>query len=380
MFVFGMMCFTSSRPTQAQQPGVFDIRFTIAYLDPADETVENRETLEKALVETRNRWITVITGYQSGIAIAGVDIPVFVVNEALDSPGASRTTGETIVVDQGFTFHTKTDNASYGEVGIDLDYLETAVDARILNTLIHEVGHVLAFNPTLDAPNNVYADDGNGGTDSTKYTGANGLQAFQNEFDANAEFIPINDGIIGIGHWDYDVSNPNDQFNRPLRDDIMSAPTTVRSFFSQTTVWALRDFGYTTRLPSDFNDDNNVDADDLDFYQGKIGQPAFVDTKLDLDQDGMITLDDRNYLIKNFIPTPLGTGTFPGDINLDGKVNVLGDAFILVGNLGLAGGYADGDLNGDGIVNVLGDAFILVGNLNMSNDPNADQLPDELSN
>jgi hypothetical protein len=60
----------------------------------------------------------------------------------------------------------------------------------------------------------------------------------------------------------------------------------------------------------------------------------------------------------------------PGDINLDGKVDVLGDSFILTGNKGMDSGatWADGDLNGDGKVNVLGDSFILIGNLNESVD------------
>ena len=55
----------------------------------------------------------------------------------------------------------------------------------------------------------------------------------------------------------------------------------------------------------------------------------------------------------------------PGDANLDGVVNVLGDAFILVANLGTTSGagWTDGDFNGDGTVNVLGDAFVLVANL-----------------
>ena len=85
---------------------------------------------------------------------------------------------------------------------------------------------------------------------------------------------------------------------------------------------------------------------------------------------------------------------YPGDFNLDGSVDVLNDAFILVGNLGSPGGFTDGDLvgedgfvdqvdlaffvgfgligtenvipgdaNGDGVVDVLGDAFLIVGNL-----------------
>ena len=58
----------------------------------------------------------------------------------------------------------------------------------------------------------------------------------------------------------------------------------------------------------------------------------------------------------------------PGDANLDGQVDVLGDAFALVANLGVTGGatWAQGDFNGDGDVDVLGDAFILVGNLGRS--------------
>ena len=58
----------------------------------------------------------------------------------------------------------------------------------------------------------------------------------------------------------------------------------------------------------------------------------------------------------------------PGDANLDGQVDVLVDAFALVGNLGTTVGatFAQGDFDGDGDVDVLGDAFILVGNLGRS--------------
>ena len=55
----------------------------------------------------------------------------------------------------------------------------------------------------------------------------------------------------------------------------------------------------------------------------------------------------------------------PGDANLDGQVDVLSDAFVLVANLNTTTNavWADGDFNGDGQVDVLGDAFILVANL-----------------
>jgi hypothetical protein len=123
-------------------------------------------------------------------------------------------------------------------------------------------------------------------------------------------------------------------------------------------------------LPGDFEPDGDVDADDIDFYSGNIGAMADGDlAQLDFDNDGVVTLDDHQFHIENFVQTPNGAGTFVGDINLDGSVNVLGDAFSLVGNLGLSSGagYADGDLNADGAVNVLGDAFGLVGNLGRSN-------------
>ena len=58
----------------------------------------------------------------------------------------------------------------------------------------------------------------------------------------------------------------------------------------------------------------------------------------------------------------------PGDANLDGQVDVLGDAFELIANLGVTGGatFAQGDFNGDGDVDVLNDAFIVVNNLGQS--------------
>lgn len=58
----------------------------------------------------------------------------------------------------------------------------------------------------------------------------------------------------------------------------------------------------------------------------------------------------------------------PSDANLDGAVDVLGDAFALIGNLGATGNttWSQGDFNGDGQVDVLGDAFVLIANLGQS--------------
>jgi len=123
-------------------------------------------------------------------------------------------------------------------------------------------------------------------------------------------------------------------------------------------------------LAGDFDNDGDVDADDIDFYNGNLGQPASFNVDLDLNSDNSITLADHDLLVTTFVQTSNGvTGALIGDVDLNGDVDVLGDAFQLVENLGGVGSftYSDGDLNADGNVDVLGDAFRLVANLGMSN-------------
>ncbi len=129
--------------------------------------------------------------------------------------------------------------------------------------------------------------------------------------------------------------------------------------------------GNTGGLPGDFDNDGDVDVDDIDAYAAVLGQSATGNEEFDFVEDGNITLADLQFHVENYVMTNNGqTGTFLGDLNLDGTVNVLGDAFTIVGNLnGPATSYAQGDLNLDGTVNVLGDAFTLVGNLGSNNNP-----------
>ena len=120
----------------------------------------------------------------------------------------------------------------------------------------------------------------------------------------------------------------------------------------------------------DFDCDGDVDADDIDFYAGNLDLPATgVLAQLDLNEDGVVTLADHNLHITTLVQTSNGqTGTLVGDMNLDGVVDVLNDAFVLVSGLGTTtGGYANGDLNADVVIDVLGDAFQLVANLGQTN-------------
>ena len=119
-------------------------------------------------------------------------------------------------------------------------------------------------------------------------------------------------------------------------------------------------------MPGDFNSDGSVDAVDIDFYAGNLGSPAVGDlAQLDLDADDHITIADHDLHITTLVETSNPqSGTLIGDVNLDGAVDVLNDAFALVAGLGgSVGGYANGDLNADEQINVLGDAFRLVSNL-----------------
>jgi glucosylceramidase len=130
-----------------------------------------------------------------------------------------------------------------------------------------------------------------------------------------------------------------------------------------TFVWAKK--------TGDFNDDGVVDDQDIDFYAGPLRQPVSDNTvELDLNSDGQINSTDRMLHVTTLVETSNGgIGALVGDVNLDGTVNVLGDAFTLVSNVNSPGplGWGDGDLTGDGIVTVLRDAFQLVRNLGQSN-------------
>ena len=125
-------------------------------------------------------------------------------------------------------------------------------------------------------------------------------------------------------------------------------------------------------LPGDFDFDGDVDDDDVDLYIGNIDQPASGSIEqLDLDGDGNVTIADHDLHVTTLVATSNGiTGALLGDVNLDGTVDILLDAFTLIESLGqTSAGRAQGDLNADGVVDILNDAFILIGQLGQSNDP-----------
>ena len=141
-----------------------------------------------------------------------------------------------------------------------------------------------------------------------------------------------------------------------------------------------------------FNVDVSVSADDLEIRNDTLGGSLVNTSGLTFSYDAStqtatwdfssLTLDagfysfelssdiasvDGNSSLGGVFIEPIYVA-IPGDANLDGEVDVLVDAFLLVGNLGTTSGatFGQGDFNGDGVVDVLNDAFILVGNIGQS--------------
>jgi len=117
-----------------------------------------------------------------------------------------------------------------------------------------------------------------------------------------------------------------------------------------------------------YNDNTNTAVWD---FGSLMLDPAFYSFELSSDivsAIGNLSLDGNNNGVPGGAFFESVYVALPGDANLDGQVDVLGDALALVGSLGTTGGatFAQGDFNGDGNVTVLGDAIILVGNLGTS--------------
>ena len=185
-------------------------------------------------------------------------------------------------------------------------------------------------------------------------------------FDARVDIV--SDGVTAGALLS---TNPAGSFE--MADNAQSSNRAMNFFFTAGEPGA--------DVLGDFDGNNMVDCADLDGYIGNIGTSVAGVTgglaNLDFDLDDTITEEDAEMVIGTLVVTSNGfTGTLPGDLDCNGTVDVLNDAFALVNNLGsIVTSYADGDVNFSGNVDVLNDAFILVGNLGMSNEPTGITIP-----
>ncbi|MHC4986163.1 MAG: PEP-CTERM sorting domain-containing protein, partial [Planctomycetota bacterium] len=122
---------------------------------------------------------------------------------------------------------------------------------------------------------------------------------------------------------------------------------------------ALSWVGDSGGLPGDFDNDGDVDTNDIDLLCDNLGNSAF-----DLDGDGDADEDDFVYLIENLVELTDGsgrTGTQVGDFNLDGLINAT-DLAIMNPNFGLGSMlYQNGNANCDDLINAT-DLAILAAN------------------
>jgi len=110
---------------------------------------------------------------------------------------------------------------------------------------------------------------------------------------------------------------------------------------------------YERISPGDFDQDGDVDADDIDLLCANIGGAP---DPYDLDGDADVDLDDQTVLIETLVEwsdgVNSGVGTRRGDWNLDGQVNVT-DLQITKAYFGQSGlGWAQGDGNCDGLADL----------------------------
>ena len=199
------------------------------------------------------------------------------------------------------------------------------------------------------------------------------------------EVIRLRGGGAGVvaadgDHVSPDVVSPRLIEGRLQRSVLAPAiPSGLRLELTELDLAFMRDLGFAEAvvpppeaLLGDFDLDGDVDLADLDRYNSMIGSAA-VSSLAELDLNGNRTVDLLEFetLYTRLVETSNGeVGTFAGDVDLDGNVTVLGDAFALIGNLGsqTASSWSQGDLNADGAVDVLNDAFLLIGNLGASNE------------
>ena len=282
--------------------GQFDFNFNIDPSLPGDITAAQEAALNEALDESAAFWQQFIVGFQPGVSsnLTGIDIDV-TLDSFADADGNPNGPGGILAAagpsgfifnSGGFEFRTATQTSSNptrlsGDVIIDSADFDSNTQL-FANTLNHEIAHVLGFG-TLFVENNVLVN-GTG-----EFTGAQGLATFQQEFDPDATFIPIEldggpgtaDGhlneTISFGSLENLIANPDtspgapafipdpagendpgdldpaltvllpgDTFGLSLNDDLLTGRLNSDGsvFLSDTTVAIFQDIGFEVVLPS----------------------------------------------------------------------------------------------------------------------------------
>lgn len=253
--------------------GAFDLQLTISPTALFNAT--QRAKLTAALATAEALWERVVTGYQPGISVTTLPIIVGSNNSiGLAQGGSTDTTTQ-----GGFVV------ATAGQLQVNPASVDNLVSwagypnhpnpppqflgVNYLDDLLaHEIGHAMGIG-FLWTSNGVY----NASANPFRYTGANGVAAYRREFDPLATFVPVEDANLPgtqHSHWNQrmrsapapegDPTYPNywyldprvgitDSQGRDLGLELMTGaldPDWGEPFLSLTTIYSLRDLGYST--------------------------------------------------------------------------------------------------------------------------------------
>ena len=242
----------------------FDLSITI----DGSLTPTQRTNLENAINVAEMIWEGVVTGYQPGVNIGGIDVTV--VPTAATGLADSQVTGT--VTEGGFVLATDARIrinpaainfwSSWDGTGPTPPNTEFVGVNFLDDIMVHEMGHALGIG-NLWTHNNLYV------TGTGHYTGEHGLEAFVAEFDASATSVPVElaggparanfhwDQIVRSSTEEGDPLDPwpldprigitNDQ-EHDFAFELMTAtfdPDYGEPFISETTLHSLRDLGFT---------------------------------------------------------------------------------------------------------------------------------------
>jgi hypothetical protein len=177
-------------------------------------------------------WDSTLIGTQQNI---DVNMEIAASAPAIDGPG-------NILGQAGPTRGIFYDGGVYVTQGImefdtaDLGVLENR--GTLLDVIVHEMAHVIGFGTIWGLFDDLYV------LGSGEYLGKFALAMYQEEFDANASFVPVElDGGPGTadGHWD--EAWAGGRFD--LLTGFLDTPTRI----SNTTLAAFADIGYIVKLP-----------------------------------------------------------------------------------------------------------------------------------
>jgi len=244
----------------------FDLSLSIT--NPGSLNASQLSILQNAVAEAETRWESLITGYAPGISLASVSVQVFptpstafaeaFVNSSVTQAGYSLTTTGLVAINP----NTISAFGSWDGSGPTPPNTQFVGVNYIDDLMMHEIGHVLGIGTQWTA-NQLYVQG------SGQYTGTHGVNAYRNEFDSTATFIPVE--LAGGPsarnvHWDQlmrsspEEGNPSDPWSldprigivdsmgRDLGLELMSGaldPDYGEPFVSQTTIYSLRDLGFT---------------------------------------------------------------------------------------------------------------------------------------